>query len=225
MYPEVFSGITVSGIYIHEPGGLITDLLIAFLCLALLLKLPDLKDTFQKYWALFIAMIGLGGVGGALVHGFPTVLGESLFYWMWALKNVFLPIGNYFAAYVILTAAFPEKMRWLNALILIKMLIANIFMFYTYSFLPIVIDIALTYFLVIWLSVRLMKTIPAYREIRNAFLVAFFSGFLYLIKYDIDPVWFSHKDMVHVFVLISVYLIYRGIKVKDRGYNFGRVSL
>ena len=224
MYPEVFSGITVSGIYIHEPGGLITDLLIAIVCLTVLLKLPRLKDTFQKYWALFIAMIGLGGVGGALVHGFPTVLGESLFYWMWALKNVFLPIGNYFAAYVILSVAFPAKMRWLNILIVIKMVVANAFMFYSYSFLPIVIDIALTYFLVISLSIRLMKIIPAYKQIRNAFLVAFFSGFLYLLKYDIDPVWFSHKDMVHVFVLISVYLIYEAIIVKDKDYDFGRLK-
>ena len=224
MYPEVFSGITVSGIYIHEPGGLITDLLIAIVCLTVLLKLPRLKDTFQKYWALFIAMIGLGGVGGALVHGFPTVLGESLFYWMWALKNVFLPIGNYFAAYVILSVAFPAKMRWLNILIVIKMVVANAFMFYSYSFLPIVIDIALTYFLVISLSIRLMKIIPAYKQIRNAFLVAFFSGFLYLLKYDIDPVWFSHKDMVHVFVLISVYLIYKAIIVKDKDYDFGRLK-
>lgn len=224
MYPEVFSGITVSGIYIHEPGGLITDLLIAIVCLTVLLKLPRLKDTFQKYWALFIAMIGLGGVGGALVHGFPTVLGESLFYWMWALKNVFLPIGNYFAAYVILSVAFPAKMRWLNILIVIKMVVANAFMFYSYSFMPIVIDIALTYFLVISLSIRLMKIIPAYKQIRNAFLVAFFSGFLYLLKYDIDPVWFSHKDMVHVFVLISVYLIYKAIIVKDKDYDFGRLK-
>ncbi len=223
MYPEVFSGISVSGIYIHEPGGLITDLLIAILCLALLLKLPRLKDSFQKYWALFITMIGLAGVGGALVHGFPTVLGESLFYWMWTLKNVFLPIGNYFAAFVILSAAFPAKMRWLNILLLIKMVVANAFMFYIYSFLPIVIDIALTYFLVIWLSIRLTKSIPAYKQIRNAFLVVFFSGFLYLVKYDINPVWFSHKDLVHVFVLISVYLIYKAIKVKDKDYDFGKV--
>lgn len=224
MYPEVFSGITVSGIYIHEPGGLITDMLIAILCLVLLLKLPVLKDSFQKYWALFIAMIGLGGVGGALVHGFPTVLGESLFYWMWALKNVFLPIGNYFAVYVIFKTAFPAQMRWLNPIIVIKMLVANAFMFYTYSFLPIVIDIGLTYVLVIWLSQRLSKKIGAYKNIRNAFLVAFFSGFLYIFKYDIDPVWFSHKDIAHVFVLICIYMIYKGILVKDQDYNFGRVG-
>lgn len=224
MYPEVFSGITVSGIYIHEPGGLITDMLIAILCLVLLLRLHVLKDSFQKYWALFIAMIGLGGVGGALVHGFPTVLGESLFYWMWALKNVFLPLGNYFAAYVILKAAFPSQMHWLHWLIVIKMLAANVFMFYTYSFLPIVIDIALTYILVIWLSAGLSKKIAAYRYIRNAFLVAFFSGFLYILKYDIDPVWFSHKDLVHVFVLISIYMIYKAIIVRDKDYNFGRIE-
>jgi len=224
MYPEVLSGITVSGIYINEPGGLITDLMIGILCLILLLKLPPPRDAFQKYWALFIAMIGLGGIGGALVHGFPTVLGSSLFYWMWSLKNVFLPIGNYFAAFVMLSVAFPSMIRKLNILLIIKLVVANAFMFYTYSFLPIVIDIALTYFLVIWLSIRLMRIIPAYKQIRNAFLVVLFSGVLYLVKYDIDPIWFSHKDLVHVFVLISVYLIYKAIKIKGKDYVFGRVG-
>lgn len=224
MYPEILSGITVSGVYIHEPGGLITDMMIAALCLGLLLKLSGPKDAFQKYWTLFIAMIGLSGLGGALVHGFPTVLGEELFYWMWALKNVFLPIGNYFASYVILCALFPEQMKTLKPILVLKMIGINVIMFLSYSFLPIVVDIAITYVLVIWLSGRLISEIKAYRTIRNAFLVAFFSGFLYIFKYDIDPVWFSHKDLVHVFVLISIYLIYKAIKIRDADYYFGKVG-
>jgi len=224
MYPEVLSGITVSGVYIHEPGGLITDMMIAVLCLGLLLNLSAPKDAFQKYWALFIAMVGLAGLGGALVHGFPTVLGEELFYWMWGLKNVFLPIGNYFASFVILKSLFPSKMYFLKPILIVKMVAINVIMFISYSFLPIVMDIGITYILVIWLSGRLILDIKAYSAIRNAFLVAFFSGFLYIFQYDIDPVWFSHKDLVHVFVLISVYLIYRAIKIRNEDYSFGRVG-
>ncbi len=224
MYPVSFTGITVYGVYIHEPGGFITDLLIGLVCLGLLLKLPNSKDLFQRNWTLFIAMIGIGGVGGALVHGIPTVLGETLFYWMWVLKNIFIPIANYYAAYLVLLQMFPAKIKLLNTILLVKLVSINLIMAYTYSFLPVVIDIAITYILVIWLSSKLIEQLPAYKNIRAAFIVAFLSGLLYLTKYDIDPVWFSHKDMAHIFVLVSVYLIYKAILIKEKDYHFGKVS-
>lgn len=223
MYPVSFTGITVYGVYIHEPGGFITDLLIGVVCLGLLLKLPKPKDLFQRNWMLFIAMIGIGGVGGALVHGIPTVLGETLFYWMWVLKNVFIPFANYYAAYLVLFQLFPKRIKMLDIILWVKLIAVNIIMAYTYSFLPVVIDIAITYILVIWLSSRLIGQLSAYKNIRSAFIVAFLSGLLFLTKYDIAPVWFSHKDLAHIFVLVSVYLIYRAILVKEKDYHFGKV--
>lgn len=114
MYPTTFPGITLSGIYIHEPGGLITDLLIAVVSLWLVIRLKKPNDLFDKYWTLFIAMIGLGAAGGVLVHGIPTVLGPKLFYIIWVAKNVFIPIGNLFASYIILSTLFPQKIKLID---------------------------------------------------------------------------------------------------------------
>lgn len=198
-------------------------MLIAIFCLIFLLRLPPPKDAFQKYWSLFIAMIGLGALGGALVHGFPTVLGQELFYWMWALKNVFIPVGNYFASFLMLKTLFPQKMKSIKPLLIAKMIIINVIMFISYSFLPIVIDIAITYILVIALSGKLIPQVKAYKPIRFSFLIAFFSGFLYVFKIDIDEVWFSHKDLIHVFVIISIYFIYKAINIRNQDYVFGKI--
>lgn len=219
MYPEVLSGVTIHGIYIHEPGGFITDMMIAVFCLSALFRLPQPKDDFQKYWSLFIVMIGFGGLGGAVVHGFPTVLGEELFFWLWGLKNVFISVGNWFAVYVILAVLYPRQKKRIHTVLVAKMVVVNLVMFYTFSFVPIVVDIALTYGLVIYFSGKLILPINAYKTIRTAFLIAFFSGFLYIFKVDIDEVWFSHKDLAHIFVIISIYFIYRAVKEREEDYN------
>ncbi len=219
MYPKAFNGITFLDVYIHEPGGLITDSAIAFLCLYLCWKVGRPRDSFQKYWLLFIAFVGLGGLGGALVHGFPTVLGEELFYWMWVLKNIFLPAANLSASYIVLVTVFPEKGKQLKVALWAKFFLANVLMAYTYSFLPIVVDLAITYVLLIYFCFKLKEKIKPYSKIFYAFIVAFLSGFLFIIKYDIDPIWFSHKDMVHVFALWSMILVYQGIRIGGKPYK------
>lgn len=218
MYPTTFPGITFQGVYIHEPGGLITDLLIALVSLILVIRLGRPNDLFDKYWTLFIAMIGMGAAGGVLVHGIPTVLGPTLFYIIWVLKNIFIPVGNFFASYIILATLFPEKIKLIKTVFWLKAILATAAMMIWYSFTPIVVDLGITYILVIWMSNRLKRELHEYRIIQNAFLIAFFSGFLFLFKVDIDPVWFSHKDVVHIFVIWSIWLIYRAIRKNTLKY-------
>lgn len=212
MYPTTFPGITFQEIYIHEPGGLITDLLIALVCLAISFKTGRARNDFERYWKLFIVMIGYGALGGALVHGIPTVLGPQMFYAIWVLKNVFIPVGNVYAAFIVLNTLYPQKQSLIEWGLWAKAGLACVAMIVSYSFTPIIVDLAITYLIVLGFSQRLRRISPAYKFIQWAFLIAFLSGFLYIFKVEIDPLWFSYKDLAHIFVIISVYLIYRGIQ-------------
>lgn len=215
MYPTSFPGIIVSGVYIHEPGSLLTDLLIAILCLVLYFRIGKPSNSFEKYWRLFIAMIGIGALGGVLVHGIPTVLGPRIYSLVWNLKNIFIPIGNVFALYIMLVEMFPQKRHIIEWGLWTKAGAACAAMIVMHSFTPIIIDLGCTYILVIGISNRLKKRSSAYRMIQYAFLIAFFSGFLFLFKVGIDKLWFSHNDVIHIFVILSIYLIYRAI-LKNR---------
>lgn len=219
MYPTTFPGITFHGIYIHEPGGLITDFLIALACLICLIKLPRAHDPFEKYWKLFIAMIGLGALGGMLVHGIPTVLGPRNFYTIWVLKNIFIPVGNVYASYIVLITLYPRQRKTIEWLLWAKAGLACAAMIITYSFTPIVVDLGITYVLILSLSQNLKTRSDAYRLIQIAFIIAFLSGFLFIFKVDIDPLWFSHKDIVHIFVIWSVILIARAVYLNGKKYK------
>jgi hypothetical protein len=189
LYPEVFNGITLGGVYIHEPGALISNILIALLSLVLVMAIKKPLDPFQKYWTLFIAFIGCSALGGVLTHGFPQVLGQEGFYYTWAIKNTFIPAANFCAGYITLAIALPRWRTQLQRFLLAKAILISILLFYYYNFIPAVIDLGFTYILVLVFARRLRKTNGNFHPIFLAFLVALLSGPLYLIKYDIDPLW------------------------------------
>ncbi len=206
-FPTELRGIEVSGVYIHEPGGLISNAAVCLLSLTLFFLLGKPSNKSQKNWQLFILFIGLGSFGGMFTHGFPTLLGEQFFFWVWAIKNSFVPIANYFGSRDVLPA--EKKIRYL---LLVKAVVVISALFLSGKFLPAVIDLGITYILIIYFSNKLSRIEGAYKNIRSAFVLGLLSGTLYIFKYDVDKLWFTHKDMVHVFVLISLILIYRGAR-------------
>lgn len=206
-YPEELTGIEIAGIYVHEPGGLISNAAVCVLSISLFFLLGKSVNKSQKNWQLFILFIGLGAFGGMFTHGFPTYLGEQFFFWVWAVKNSFVPIANYFATRDVL-----PKGKIVRYILVLKAAVVIIALFLSEKFLPAVIDLGLTYILIIYFAGKLSKTSKAYRKIRNAFILGLLSGTLYIFKYDLDALWFTHKDMVHVFILISLILIFRGAR-------------
>lgn len=211
MYPENLDGIYFDDIYVHEPGALISNAAICALSFVLYLFLGKSTSRFYSDWKNFILFIGIGAFGGLFTHGFPTYLGEMGMYIMWGVKNTFVVFANFFAAMAVVRRC--EKFDFYRRLLLAKAVLVSIALFSFYSFLPAVIDLAFTYILVIYMLTASPATDRASRVLRGAFILAFLSGFLYLIKYDVDRLWFTHKDMVHVFVLISLLLISRALVV------------
>jgi hypothetical protein len=206
-YPIDLSGVEIGGVYIHEPGGFISNVAVCLTSFLLVYLIGRPENSFQKNWKLFILFIGLGAFGGSFTHGLPTYLGENLFFYVWAIKNSFVPVANYFAS----TDVLPKN-KWIRPVLIIKATIVISALYLTGKFLPAVVDLGLTYLIVIFFAQRLSIQNKGYRFIRNAFIVGLLSGSLYIVKYDIDQLWFTHKDMVHVFVIISLIMIYIGVK-------------
>lgn len=206
-YPTHLSGVEIAGVYVHEPGGFISNVAVCITSFILVYLIGKPENGMQKNWKLFILFIGLGAFGGSFTHGLPTYLGEKLFFWVWAIKNSFVPVANYFAALDVL----PKK-KWIRIVLAIKAALVIGALFISAKFLPAVADLGLTYLMVIYFAHRLINKNSAYRYIRNAFIIGLLSGSFYIIKYDLDRLWFTHKDMVHVFVIISLLMIYTGVK-------------
>jgi hypothetical protein len=55
-----------------------------------------------------------------------------------------------------------------------------------------------------------MNDLLGMRQLFFAFVIAFFSGFLYVFPWYIHPQWLTNSDVVHLFMLCSMALIYMG---------------
>lgn len=226
MYPVDLNGVYLHGIYIHEPSGLISNFLMAIFGIYCFVNLRPFRNHLQRHYALFLLFLGLASVGGIFTHGFPTHLGEQLFFWAWFLKNSLVPVANYFAAMAIIPALYPESLRGYKPFFIGKAIVVVILLYVFYSFLPAVADLAVTYIFALILSIKAIGKVAGAVQFRNAFVIAILSGTLYLVKYDIDPLWLNHKDIVHVFVLFSIWFIYKGVKINQRETEpvSGRIS-
>ncbi len=209
-YPTELTGQEVWGVYVHEPGSLVSNFAIAFTCLILLSLKGTKVRTESKPWLLFITCIGIGATGGMIVHGFPTYLSELGFYLIWGIKNSFVPLANYFAAIAILGLNIRGKSK-AHILFQLKALLVIVLLFVSFDFLPAVIDLAFTYVFV--LARCFSKNKPLGSELLKwAFILALLSGTLYLFPFRLADGWFTNKDAVHVFVIVSLVIISSSIK-------------
>lgn len=218
MYPVDNSGLFFGSVYIHEPGGLVTNLLILILSVFLVAKMRHLHGSWIVKWRLFLTCLGIASFGGIFTHGLPLLFSKEEFYLVWGIKNSFVPMGNFFAS----VALFPyaaracirlkgrSALRLWSILFAAKAVVVVFLLFYTRTFSPAVVDLAVTYILAIGATAGMRSIIPGASLLLLAFLTAFFSGFMYLTYWHLDPHWFTNSDAVHVMVLVSMWLIYRG---------------
>ncbi len=216
MYPTSFNGLTFGNLYVHEPGGALTNLILVLWGALILFRMAHFSKPFSQNWKLFVLFLSLASLGGIFTHGFPNLFSPRFFFILWGLKNMLIPLACFYGSMGFIKILMPERYSTLRLLFAIKALLIVVALFSTYNFTPVAIDLAFTYILIIILAVRSENIIAGASLFRNAFLIAVFSGIAYIVKIDIDPHWFTHKDIVHVFVYICLWLIYRGVEVYEK---------
>jgi hypothetical protein len=214
MYPQALTGITINEIYVHEPGSVISNIVLTLFCLFILVKIGRSENDFQHNWKMFLVFLGLGAFGGIFSHGFPTYFGETGFFWLWAVKGAFIPVANRYAILGVKRTQNISKI--VKRVLAIKAILAIALSVYFYNFLPIAIDLMVTYIIVLVYSFKQKNENGAYRLIFASFVFALVTGLIYPFKLDIDPIWFTHKDLAHYFALVSLWFIYLAIRYNKK---------
>lgn len=210
-YPTELTGQEIGGIYVHEPGALVTNIAIALTCFALAIVHKELKIKESKYWALFIISIGVAATGGVISHGFPTYISPEQYFAVWWVKNDFILLGNLFAGLAVFSLI-PFPRRKLKLILVAKFVVVALLMFVTYDFLPAVIDLALTYVAILVITWNKAEVAEA-KILKRSFLIALFSGILYLFPFNWFGGWFTNKDAVHVFAVVSLVFVSKAVNV------------
>jgi hypothetical protein len=202
--------ISISGVPIHEPMTVFTDLLIAALAIAFYFKLKNKTDAVSRNWRYFFLLMGISTIPGSCSHAFFAV------HEGWQYKSLWLPMQvlNGIAIYhaqratylsVLENSAGKTKWKWSYVIQFFVFLIA---LLYIQKYLVTIIENAVGLIPIMILHYKHKR--PFATMIANGIAISFITAFINLSKLSLHA-YFNFNDISHVLIMISLYVMYKGV--------------
>lgn len=206
--------ITISGISIHEPVTAFTDFLITILAFIYYLKLSSSNEVI-KNWRLFFLFISLSTLFGGCSHAFFAV------HEGWEYKSFWLPMQfiNGFAVYfaqkgtLLSVLKDSEKYNAWKLSYILQLCIYFIVLIIVQKYVVTIIDnaLGLVPIMILHLSAKVKE--EYYKYIGYGICVSFITAIVHGTKFSLDA-YFNYNDIAHVFIMISLTVMFLGLRKK-----------
>lgn len=186
------------------------------------LNFPGNKLMLGKYWRLFFLFIGISTFVGAIAHGLKDYFSNNVFYYVWMLMNVTsIPSSYYLLKATIELSEFSDKLKkQLTIVAFTAMLGLTILTITINHFVFIKINAVIVIFL------ALIRHYHTYKKgytgsgyIFFGFAFSLTSAIVHTAQLSISNDWFSYKDISHVIMNISLYIIFVGVALKTKALS------
>ena len=200
--------------HLRDPTAIICNLLLgltAFFCFRHLSKIKsDDGEIFGwKYFFLFGSVAYLIGI---VVHGFSYYIPELTHFWIWVTMGWFQIVGVFFAQLGYARKIFPKQIHWLKFVLMLQLIGFAALMVYIRRFGAVNIDIALGLLPIAgWNFYRNSKNKNVSNLIGWGILFAILPAVVVVLKLMPSP-WLSYNDIAHLLLVISILIIFRGVK-------------
>jgi len=210
MTPEA---VNLFGITILEPITLITDTILAIICIVLFVKITKLnkKNYLSRNWRGFFIWFGISTFLAGLGHGLMDYTGKWLLIAAWIISGL-VPYFNEAAA--VMRVAKKPLRRGLMYFILFELLAVSLLVLFTQKFIFVTINSVFAVAGIV-LFIRGRDFILTKNEHSKFIILAIFVGFLSAVTHTLKlsvSEWFNHKDVSHVILMASLLLFYKGAK-------------
>lgn len=207
-----YTFITVRGFILFEPMIILTNLIMFAMALYYFRQLWSYNHRYSRQKALFILMIGISGIFGSIAHAVHFQLGDTFFNTVLFLMNSLSLLSILFcfsAAYYYLSKEKGTK-KWVNTFVWLWVIALLIITFLQNEFVLVKIHagIVLVFSLIVY-SLYDTRRDPGSKYIVSGILVAFLSIITHSLRINLHE-WFNYKDISHVIMIVSLYLIYKG---------------
>jgi hypothetical protein len=207
-----YTFITVKGFILFEPMVILTNLIMFAMALYYFRQLWSYNHRYSRQKALFILMIGISGIFGSIAHAVHFQLGDTFFNTVLFLMNSLSLLSILFcfsAAYYYLSKEKGGK-KWVNTFVWLWVIALLIITFLQNEFVLVKIHagIVLVFSLIVY-SLYDTRKDPGSKYIVSGILVAFLSIVTHSLRINLHE-WFNYKDISHVIMIVSLYLIYKG---------------
>jgi hypothetical protein len=214
---KIDTTIYIGDLAIHQPVTVLTDYIIAALCLFCFLQLKKLhhKNKSTANWNYFFVFLGLSSFMGGCSHAFFAVHEGFGYKAFWLQMQVLNNVMIYFAQRATLHSALQNSLKrklWSISYTL-QLILFTVAVFVFQNFLVVVIDTAVGLIPVMIIHFVDSKKVKASSFIAYGILTMFLTAVVNGAKLSIHT-YFNYQDISHVLIMISLSLMFVGIKKK-----------
>ena len=199
--------IELLGYVFDEPQALLSNWLLAILCLVFYYITSKKKTTLSNYWSLFFLVLSVSCVIGGLGHFLFRYSGMWLKYPTWILSVLALAMIENGASTL---SKYENRIR---IIISIKFLLGVVGIIVFKNFLIVGVSFALGFLGIILLTFLMNGHKDRARTFVWAIVFYMLAGVAFGLKYDIN-IWFNHMELGHTFLACALFFVYRTGMVK-----------
>lgn len=208
-----YTYITLFGVQVFEPITILTNVVFFVLSWYFFLRLRKFDNEYARHMGLFIFLLGVSALFGAIGHGIHHQYGMGIFNATLFLMNVFSLIAIYYcflAPFIYVRGIDERSKKYLNA-VRIWVLVLITLSLITGNFLLIKVNagIVLLYSLLSHLRAHKTKTESGNRTVVVGIVLAFVPIIIHSLRFSIHE-WFNYKDLSHVAMSLSLAVIFWG---------------
>jgi len=210
------------GLKFFEPMVIVTNFVLLLVSLYAFFKLIKFRTPYATHMARFIIIMGVSGCFGAAAHAMHYQMGKNIFDVVFFISNTMNLLAIYFCFrgsynYSSLRVKPENKyilgiaLAWVAALIVVALINNNFLLIKIHA------GIVLVYSLVIH-YLRYKK----YGDKGSTAIVAgigisFLSIIVHSLHFSFSE-WFNYKDIAHVIMIVSLLIIYGGIRKNAKDF-------
>lgn len=208
--------IYIGGFQIEEPITTITDIFFSTVCFFASYKTINISNSKAlKLYSLFFLTTGISAIIAAIFgHALLYHFGKDAKIYGWILGIICVSISQFAALYHIKSILKNNLFKVLFIISWIETLIALITTFYFWTFIVVIIHSTFSLSLVVT-SLEFINYKKTQSQVSKQILYgvgfAIIASLCHLFKLGFG-IWFNHLDVSHVFMSVSIYTMYLGVK-------------
>jgi hypothetical protein len=206
--------IYIGDIAIHEPVTAFTDYIITVLGLYFYHKLSKKNDDIvTRNWSRFCGLLGLSTLLGGSSHAFFELHEGIAYKTVWLSMQIVNGLSIYFAQQatwnsLLINSKYANKWKTSYTIQLIAFIILLLIF---QKYLVTIIENVIGFIPIMILHLKQKE--GYYKKIGYGIMVSFITAIVHASKFSIHA-YFNFNDLAHVFIMISLYIMYLGAKEK-----------
>jgi hypothetical protein len=206
--------IHIGNIAIHEPVTAFTDFIITILGFIFYLNLPP-KNEVVKNWRLFFLFIALSTLAGGCSHAFFAIHEGVQYKTIWIGMQFLNGFAVFFAQQATLRSVLKNSKSYNGWRISypIQLIIYFIVLLIVQKYIITILDNALGLIPIMILHFTAREKEEYYHWVGYGITISFITAIVHGAKFSLHA-YFNYNDIAHVFIMMSLTVIFLGIKKK-----------